>query len=104
MQKFGFQEKKMSITAETCAADMRAWIAEAADYRRGRRKTVLSEIAREAGMHAQRVAAYFYGKVRAPTAHEWEMVKRWRQQEVARRLQQIDADRAHLLAERQRNG
>lgn len=83
---------------------IREWFTESASARSCPRKTALAQIAHEVGLHSRRVVALFYGEVRSPSAAEWEQVKRWRQQEIARRLQQIDADRAHLLAERQRNG
>jgi hypothetical protein len=97
------QERREMSYADPYATEVRSWIVESAEARRGSRKTVLSEIAHETGLHVRRITAHFYGQVRSPSAAEWEQAKRWRQQEIARRLRQIDADRAALLAERQRH-
>lgn len=95
MSQTSYEKPKM-LCADTYASQIQEWIADAAEKRGGRRKTVLSEIAREAGLHVRRVTAHFYRQVRSPTAAEWEALKQWRQQEIRRRLQHRDAEMAEL--------
>ncbi len=94
-------------TAEAYAQEVRSWIADAADQRHGRRKRVLADIAREAGLHVRRVAAHFYGEVRSPSAAEYDQLKRWRRYEMMRRLEHHDREMAALrvrLQEMQNDG
>lgn len=98
MSQTSYEKPKM-LCADTYANQVQEWIADAAEARGGRRKTVLSEIAREAGLHVRRVTAHFYGQVRSPSAAEWEALKEWRQREIRRRLQRRDAEIAALRAQ-----
>ena len=93
MQEFSSEKPEMS--PEAYANDVRSWIAEAAEARRGPRKRVLAEIAREVGIHVRRVAAHFYSEVRSPSAAEYEQFRRWRENE----LRDIAAQRQRLELE-----
>ena len=84
--------------SDTYAMQCHAWIAEVASARNGPRKTVLAQIAHETGLHARRVFAHFYKQVKAPTAAEWDALRRWREQEKDREMERLRARLAELAA------
>jgi uncharacterized protein YceH (UPF0502 family) len=84
--------------ADTYAEKCRFFVVDAAQHRRGPRKAVLAEIARETGLHARRVFAHFYGQVKAPTAAEWEALKGWHARQAQREIAQLQQRLAELAA------
>lgn len=81
VQEYRSEKPKMP-SAETYATEVRSWLVAEAESRRGRRKRVLAELAREIGLHTRRIAAYFYGEVRSPSAAEYELIRNWRDDEL----------------------